>query len=145
MCRDLPLNCFQDNIGGTDRNIDTELFKKGLVLRIPDAGYSAGYVEFMFGHLAGYQVILVVTGDRGHHVGTTGTHLSQGRCLTTVPAKTNAPHLLDNVAAQRFLFFQQEYFVPLIKQCFEQIITDPSAANNYNIHTTTSAFQLFLE
>ena len=60
----------QDQFGGRDSHVDTELVKQLNVARVVHPRNRPGHLELTLGKLAGDQVVLIVTGDRGHNIRT---------------------------------------------------------------------------
>ena len=69
----------QDDICATYRNIYTQFFEEGLISWISDAGYSPWHFKFMLSHLAGNQIIFIITSYCDKHISTSGPHVIQTR------------------------------------------------------------------
>ncbi len=96
----------------------------------------------VFGYLTGNQVILVVTGYRHEHVRPAGADLGKRSRLAAVAAEADAAQFVGNGLTDACVLFQYQHLVTLIKQRLEQVITQATSADDYNIHAFTSRFRL---
>jgi hypothetical protein len=104
----------QDNIGATYRNINAQFLENGFILGVSHAGYGAGDVKLVLGHLAGHQIILVVTSDRNKHISPSGSYFGQSSRLTAITADANATQLIIYDFTEARILFHDNDFMALI-------------------------------
>jgi hypothetical protein len=65
----------------------------------------------VFSHLAGNQIILVITGYGNEHVSSAGTYFIQGECLATVATNTDVAQFIVDDFTEAGILFHNGYFM----------------------------------
>src|SRR5579875_2965463 len=84
--RQLRFDLRQDSARRADDEIDAQLVKQRLVLRIIDTSYRATDMKALFGYLTDHQIILVLTGHGDDDIGTLRTRLFHHTSLAGITA-----------------------------------------------------------
>ena len=98
--RDVLLDRAEDHPGRADQLVDAEVPEERLVLGVVDAGDRARHVEVVLGHLADDEVVLVVTGHRGHDVRPVAAGLAEVLALAAVVGDDDRADLVGDLPAR---------------------------------------------
>src|SRR5215210_3640180 len=100
----------QDEVGGRDRDVDTQLLENLLVLGIVHAGNSTGHVEHLLGGLADNKIVFIVASDSYDHVGSAGARrLERDRLGPVALEDYGAEALAVGSNLLRALFYEQDF------------------------------------
>ena len=98
--RDVLLDRAQDHPRRADQLVHAEMPEQRLVLRVVDPRDRPRHVEVVLGHLADDEVVLVVAGYRGHHVGPIAAGLAEVLALAAVVGDDDRADLVGDLAAR---------------------------------------------
>ena len=99
--RDVLLDRAQDHPRRADQLVDAEMAEERLVLGVVDPGDRARHVEVVLGHLADDEVVLVVTGDRGDHIGPIAAGFAEVLALAAVVRDDDRADLVGDLRRAR--------------------------------------------
>ncbi len=99
--RDVLLDRAEDHPGRADQLVHPEVPEQPLVLGVVDPGDGARHVEVVLGHLTDDEVVLVVAGHGGHHVGAVAAGLGQVLALAPVVRDDDRTDLVRDLPRAR--------------------------------------------
>ena len=132
--RDVLLDRGECHARGADDLVHAQVAEQLLVLGVVDARDGARHVEVMLGHLAHDEVVLVVTGHRGHDAGTVCP--ASARCLPSQPSllSTMLPSSSAICRARPAILLEDHQLVTGLQQLLGEEVADLPASDDDDVH-----------
>src|SRR5581483_11184605 len=124
----------EKKVGGAHRGVDPQPVKNDPVSGVIDARDGSRHFELVFCHLADHEIVLVMTGDGDHHIGTFNSGRAERCSLRAVALKRGSVEDVDYVFGLGGLFLDNQDFLTLAEKRFGEIVADLAGANDDDVH-----------
>ena len=130
----------QDQVGGRDRRLHSEEIEVLAVARVVDAGDDPVDRVLLARHLADQHVVLVVAGDRDHHVGTLDSGSLEHPQLGGVAVDDVVLELLLDRQVAASVRLDHRHLMVLFEKLAGQVPTDLPRSDDDDVHALSVSY-----